>query len=339
MKYLWVVFVLVGALAASALVGFFIRRGGRYERVPDFSLVERSGAPLTRKDLIGKVWVAEFIFTRCAGACPVMVSRMMGLYKKFPDVTYVSFTVDPANDTPEVLRGYVKNNSLPNEWVFGTGTYAQMQDLAKNGFKLSMGPGSSADEPIIHSDRLVIVDRYGRQRASCSTSNLEGMSQLEDELRRVLAEPAIPVLKLPAVNACLNAASGVFLILGLMMIKARKPGVHKAFMLMALASSSVFLVSYLTAHHFMGSTPYRGEGALRTVYFAILVTHSILAALIVPLALLTVYRAFQAERSAEAAGAPMSGDAFTGHRAIAKWTFPLWLYVSVTGVVIYFMLY
>jgi protein SCO1/2 len=325
MKYLWVVFIVIGALAATALVGFFIRRGGRYDRVPDFNLVERSGAPLTRKDLLGRVWVGEFIFTRCAGACPLMVSRMMSLYKKLPEATYVSFSVDPTYDTPEVLRAYVKNNSLPQDWLFATGTDAQMQDLAKKGFKLSMDPGGKAEEPIIHSDRLVIVDRYGRQRASCSTSNLEGMAELEVELERLLSEPAIPVAKLPALNACLNGAAGVLLILGLISIKARRKGAHKAFMLMALASSSVFLVSYLTAHQFLGSTPYKGEGSLRTLYFTILISHTILAALIVPLALLTVYRAFQ--------------GAFDRHRAIAKWTFPIWLYVSVTGVVIYFMLY
>jgi len=324
-KYLWVVFILAGALAAAALVGIFIRRGGRYDRVPDFRLVERTGTPLARKDLLGRVWVGEFIFTRCAGACPVMVSRMMSLYKKFPQATYVSFSVDPAYDTPEVMRAYMKNNSLPQEWLFATGSDAQIQDLAKNGFKLSMGPGSTPEERIIHSDRLVIVDRYGRQRASCSTSNFEGMAELEDDLRKVLAEPAIPVAKLPALNACLNGAAGVLLILGLVSIKAKQKGAHKAFMLMALASSSVFLVSYLTAHYFLGSTPYKGVGSMRTVYFTILISHTILAALIVPLALLTVYRAFQ--------------GAFERHRAVAKWTFPIWLYVSVTGVAIYFMLY
>ena len=325
MKYLWVVFILAGALAAAALVGIFIRRGGRYDRVPDFRLVERTGTPLARKDLLGRVWVGEFIFTRCAGACPVMVSRMMSLYKKFPQATYVSFSVDPAYDTPEVMRAYMKNNSLPQEWLFATGSDAQIQDLAKNGFKLSMGPGSTPEERIIHSDRLVIVDRYGRQRASCSTSNFEGMAELEDDLRKVLAEPAIPVAKLPALNACLNGAAGVLLILGLVSIKAKQKGAHKAFMLMALASSSVFLVSYLTAHYFLGSTPYKGVGSMRTVYFTILISHTILAALIVPLALLTVYRAFQ--------------GAFERHRAVAKWTFPIWLYVSVTGVANYFMLY
>jgi protein SCO1/2 len=324
-KYLWVVFVLVVAFAVTGVVGFWLRKSGRYGRVPDFKLAERSGQALGRKDLLGKVWVGEFIFTRCAGACPVMISRMMTLYKKLPEAAYVSFTVDPVHDTPEVLRNYVKNNSLPAEWLFATGTYDQIQDLAKNGFKLSMGPGSTAEEPIIHSDRLVIVDRYGRQRMSMSTSNFEGMAQLEEELRRVLAEPAIPVAKLPAVNAGLNGTSGLFLILGILFIKAKKPGAHKACMLAALTASTLFLVSYLTAHHFLGSTPYQWQGAMRTVYFTILISHTILAALIVPLAMVTVYRAFRAE--------------FDRHRAIAKWTFPIWLYVSVTGVVIYFMLY
>jgi len=324
-KYLWVVFVLVVAVAVTGLIGFWLRKSGRYARVPDFHLVERSGQPLARKDLLGKVWVGEFIFTRCAGSCPVMVSRMMTLYKKVPGAVYVSFSVDPAHDTPEVLRAYAKNNSLPAEWLFVTGGYDQIQDLAKNGFKLSMDPGGSADEPIIHSDRLVIVDRYGRQRASVSTSDREGMAQLEEQLQRVLAEPAIPVAKLPAVNAALNGTSGVFLIIGLLFIKAKKPGAHKASMLAALAASTLFLVSYLTAHHFLGSTPYQGQGAMRGVYFTILISHTILAALIVPLAMVTVYRAFRAE--------------FDRHRALAKWTFPIWLYVSVTGVVIYFMLY
>jgi len=325
MKYLWVVFVVVVACAVAAVVGLWLRKAGRYERVPDFTLVERSGQPLARRDLLGRVWVTGFVFTRCAGACPVMMSKMYGLHKSFPQVQYVAFSVDPANDTPEVLRAYVKNNSLPQEWLFATGTYEQVQELAKGGFKLSMGPGSTAEEPIIHSDRLVIVDRYGRQRGSFTTADMEGMARLEAELHRVLAEPAIPVAKLPAVNAGLNGTSGILLIVGLLFIKAKKAGAHKAAMLAALAASGLFLVSYLTAHHFIGSTPYQGQGAMRAVYFTILISHTILAALIVPLAMVTVYRAFRED--------------FDRHRALAKWTFPIWLYVSVTGVVIYFMLY
>jgi protein SCO1/2 len=325
MKYLWIVFVVVVACAVAAVVGLWLRKSGQYDRVPDFKLVERSGQPLTRRDLLGRVWVTGFVFTRCAGSCPVMMSKMYGLQKSFPQVQFVAFSVDPVHDTPEVIRAYMKNNSLPQEWLFATGTYEEIQDLAKKGFKLSMGPGSTPEEPIIHSDRLVIVDRYGRQRGSFTTADMDGMARLEAELRRVLAEPAIPVKKLPALNAVLNGASGVLLILGLLLIKAKRPGAHKAAMLAALASSAAFLVSYLTAHHYIGSTPYQGQGTMRTVYFTILISHTILAALIVPLAMVTVYRAFRED--------------FARHRGLAKWTFPIWLYVSVTGVVIYFMLY
>jgi protein SCO1/2/putative membrane protein len=325
MKYLWIVFVVVVACAVTGIVGFWLRKSGRYERVPDFNLTERSGRPLARRDLMGRVWIGEFIFTRCAGSCPVMISRMMTLYKKAPEAVYVSFTVDPDYDTPAVLAAYAKNNSLPPEWLFVTGKYEQIQDLARNGFKLSMDINGPASEPIIHSPRLVLVDRYGRIRGAFDTSDFEGMTRLEAELQRVLAEPAIPVLKLPALNACLNGTSGVLLIVGLLFIKAKKPGAHKASMLTALVTSALFLVSYLTFHHFHGSTPYPGQGALRPLYFTILISHTVLAALVVPLALVTVYRAFQED--------------FARHRAMATWTFPIWLYVSVTGVVIYFMLY
>ncbi len=312
MKYLWIVFVVVAACAVAGIVGFWLRKSGRYERVPDFKLVERSGRPLGRRDLLGRVWVGEFIFTRCAGSCPVMISRMMSLYKKAPGAAYVSFTVDPEYDTPAVLAAYATNNSLPPEWLFATGTYAQMQDLARNGFKLSMDPTGPANEPIIHSDRLVLVDRYGRIRGAYPTSDFD-------------AEPAIPIAKLPMANAALNGTSGVLLIVGLLFIKAKKPGLHKASMLAALVVSALFLVSYLTLHHYAGATPYPGQGAIRAVYFAILISHTILAAFVAPLALVTVWRAF--------------GEQFERHKALARWTFPIWLYVSVTGVVIYFMLY
>jgi len=325
MKYLWIVFVVIVACAVAGVVGFFVKKRGSDERVPDFALVEKSGKPLTRRDLLGSVWVTGFVFTRCAGTCPVMMSKMYGLHKAFPQVTYVAFSVDPSYDTPEVLSTYVKNNSLPAEWLFATGTDAQMQSLAKDGFMLSMGPGSRPEERIIHSDRLVVVDRYGRRRGSFTTADMEGMEKLEALLKKVLAEPAIPVKKLPAVNAWLNGAAGFWLIVGLVFIKAKKPGAHKACMLAALAASAAFLASYLTLHHLIGSTPYQGQGTLRMVYLSILISHTILAALVVPLALLTVYRAFRED--------------FARHRAIATWTFPIWLYVSVTGVVIYFMLY
>lgn len=133
------------------------------------------------------------------------------------------------------------------------------------------------------------------------------------------------ITDLPALNACLNAASAVLLISGYAAIRRRRIAVHRGFMIAALTSSSLFLLSYLVYHARVGSVPYQGSGWARRVYFAILISHTILAAVIVPLVAVTVARAARGR--------------FDRHAAIARVTLPLWLYVSVTGVVIYVMLY
>ena len=131
--------------------------------------------------------------------------------------------------------------------------------------------------------------------------------------------------KLPALNAALNATSGVLLILGLIFIKQRLMKSHTICMVAACMTSVLFLISYLTYHFHHGSTHFQGHGLIRFVYFAILISHTILAVVIVPLASITLFRGLMGN--------------FPKHKAIARITFPLWLYVSVTGVVIYFMLY
>ena len=130
---------------------------------------------------------------------------------------------------------------------------------------------------------------------------------------------------LPAVNATLNALSGTFLFVGYVLIRRREIHAHRNAMLGAFASSTLFLISYLVYHAQAGSRPFTGGGPVRALYFAILISHVLLAAAIVPLALVTLTRALR-------------GD-FRRHRRIARWTFPIWMYVSVTGVVIYWMLY
>jgi uncharacterized membrane protein YozB (DUF420 family) len=130
---------------------------------------------------------------------------------------------------------------------------------------------------------------------------------------------------LPAVNASLNALSTILLATGWMLIRRRQIARHRLCMLSALGASVLFLTSYVVYHAKVGSVPFPGQGTVRYVYFAILITHVILAAAIVPLALVTLSRAL-ARR-------------FDRHRRIARWTLPIWLYVSVTGVVIYLMLY
>jgi uncharacterized membrane protein YozB (DUF420 family) len=130
---------------------------------------------------------------------------------------------------------------------------------------------------------------------------------------------------LPAVNATLNSIATVFLSVGWMFIRRGDIARHRACMISAFATSAVFLISYVVYHANVGSVPFQGQGAVRVVYFVILITHIILAALILPLALVTLSRALSRR--------------FDRHRAIARWTLPIWLYVSITGVVIYAMLY
>jgi uncharacterized membrane protein YozB (DUF420 family) len=129
----------------------------------------------------------------------------------------------------------------------------------------------------------------------------------------------------PVINATLNGTSAVLLVIGRNFIKRGRMAAHRAVMLTALVTSTLFLISYLYYHAHVGSVRFQGQGWSRPVYFSILISHTILAAAIVPLVIITLSRALR--------------ERFDRHRAIARWTFPLWLYVSVTGVVIYFMLY
>ena len=135
----------------------------------------------------------------------------------------------------------------------------------------------------------------------------------------------IPISSLPALNATLNAICTVLLVAGYSCVRRGKIFAHKACMLSAFACSGVFLGSYLYFHFHAGIIRFGGHGWIRPVYFALLISHTILAAAIVPLILITLTRAFRRR--------------FERHRAIARWTLPLWLYVSVTGVVIYWLLY
>jgi uncharacterized membrane protein YozB (DUF420 family) len=135
----------------------------------------------------------------------------------------------------------------------------------------------------------------------------------------------VTVTDLPALNATLNATSAVLLCIGWILIKRGRRETHRKVMLAACATSVLFLISYLVYHAHVGSVRFARQGAIRTIYLTILATHTVLAAAIVPLVLITVSRGLSAK--------------YDRHRRIARWTLPLWLYVSVTGVVVYVMLY
>ena len=133
------------------------------------------------------------------------------------------------------------------------------------------------------------------------------------------------VRDLPALNAALNGTAGLLILIGWVLIRRGHRLAHRRVMLAAVACSAMFLVSYLAYHYQVGSVRFQGQGPIRTVYFTILITHTILATAIVPLVLITVSHGLR--------------ERFDKHRRIARVTLPLWAYVSVTGVVIYWMLY
>lgn len=130
---------------------------------------------------------------------------------------------------------------------------------------------------------------------------------------------------LPHLNALLNSTSALLLLAGFTFIRQGRIQAHRNCQVSAVVTSTVFLISYLTYHYYHGATRFAGQGIARPVYFTILLTHTILAVVIVPLILVTLLRAVRKD--------------FIKHRRIARWTLPLWLYVSVTGVIVYLLLY
>ena len=129
----------------------------------------------------------------------------------------------------------------------------------------------------------------------------------------------------PVINASLNGTSTILLLVGRWFISQRRIAAHRVTMITAVSASTLFLISYLYYHAHVGSVRFQGTGWSRPVYFTVLISHVVLAAAIVPLVIITLSRALR--------------ERFDRHRAIARWTFPLWLYVSITGVLVYFMLY
>ncbi len=157
--------------------------------VPDVTLTERSGAELPLSDLKGKAWIADFIFTNCGGSCPIMSSTMASFQEQLKDVhnvLLVSFSVDPARDTPEALRDYADlYKASASRWLFLTGEKQKIDHLTRDGFHLAVAADTgSTVEPIIHSTMFVLVDRQGVIRGYYDSSD-------EKSIERVVADARI----------------------------------------------------------------------------------------------------------------------------------------------------
>jgi uncharacterized membrane protein YozB (DUF420 family) len=135
----------------------------------------------------------------------------------------------------------------------------------------------------------------------------------------------VSLTDLPAVNASLNAISAILLVIGFVLIRQRRIVQHRRVMIAAFSTSTLFLICYVIYHANVGSKPFTGQGPVRTLYFFILITHIVLAAFVPPMALVTLVRGLRAR--------------YDRHARLARWTLPIWLYVSVTGVIVYLMLY
>jgi protein SCO1/2 len=159
--------------------------------LPEFSLVERSGRPATLAALRGQPWIADFIFTRCAGVCPAMTARMAALRKRLAGmpVRFVTFSVDPGNDTPEVLSRYAAAAGADADWWFVTGPMRDLHSLSTEGFKLAAmenAPGAeTGDGPFLHSSKFVLVDAEGAIRGYYDSEDAAALVTLEADARRL----------------------------------------------------------------------------------------------------------------------------------------------------------
>lgn len=204
--------VLLGAAAALTLLAVMIwavvslyrgpsRAGsgpgpGHFGQVPAFSLTESRGATVTAEDLKGKIWIADFIFTRCTSICPLLSASMVKVQSTLKgrgDVRLVSISVDPEYDTPEVLDRYADRFRADRAlWLFLTGDWMAIHRLVGDGFKLAVERGDPNELPVgelvTHSDRMVLVDREGRIRGYYHGTEEEGVSLLLRDLDLVLGE-------------------------------------------------------------------------------------------------------------------------------------------------------
>lgn len=166
-----------------------------YSQVPDFRLTNRDGRTVTRADLAGAPWIADFVFTRCPASCPLMTARLARFERELPrglGVRLVSISVDPEHDTPQVLQAYAARHGAPARWLFLTGPRDAIFRLSREGFKLGVGDppppapdapaGAGPVEPILHSNRFVLVDGQARIRGYYDAFDEEAMAKLRRDL-------------------------------------------------------------------------------------------------------------------------------------------------------------
>ena len=362
-------FVLVAAAAAQDWFGTSPaapppNSSERFGVVPDFEFTEADGRTVTRQDLLGQPWLAVPFFVKCSGPCPSITTDLRNrLHDALAgtDIRIVSFSLDPMLDTPAELAEYRSGRRIdPERWLFLTSTdEARMRSFLTEGLKVPAQRVTGEVEyglSITHGTRMPVIDSEGRVAGWYELSP-PGIAQLVDD--PALQEPAIaamyglvlarlralaglsigappslqgterPYTPLPLINACLNGTAFVLLVLGLVAIKRGQRSAHEHLMKLAFLASAAFLASYLYYHGVVqrqyGPVRYNGAGLAKTAYYVLLATHVVLAVVNLPMVLRTFWLAHK--------------ERWDDHRRLARFTLPIWLYVSVTGVIVYLVLY
>ena len=162
-----------------------------YGSVPEFQLINQDGKNFGSADLRGKIWIADFVYSTCPGPCPMISSRMSELQEplKNTDVHLVSFTVDPAKDTPAVLHTYAERlQAEPGRWDFLTGPQSTIYNLSRNGFKLAISDGSDEKGIPVHSTRMILVDRHGQIRGYYDATEADAVTKIVADTTHLLRE-------------------------------------------------------------------------------------------------------------------------------------------------------
>jgi len=310
LRYRTHLFVIVGALVVAALVLAVLNRTPERPGKPNQALAEAGGRALGKPSLNRRVWVAAFFPDDCERGCDEIPARLDALARELSAVPLIGFALDARGDRRPTASGWWPADGSPDE---------HRHLAAEVGFDGAVVDALASDEARL---LLACVDRAGRvhSRYDVATDASLAREQLAADVTFLVG-----LGSRPRWHAQLNATSALLLCTGYLFIRFGRRRLHVTFMLLAALTTVVFLASYLHYHYYAGSTSFQGQGWSRTLYFAILLSHTVLAAFVAPLVGRVFYLAARRR--------------FSKHRQLARWTLPLWLYVSITGVLVYWMLY
>jgi len=312
-------FLLVLSALAVWLAIFFVLDAGSPPATPAGpALTDRQGRTFPVTAFPGKIWVVSVVRGNCAGACEEVLAALRELRGELPSsVGFLSLTL-PALDgsLSPALR------ELP--WKVLRGNLDGFRALTVD-YLMLHASDLLAVEDGVDAALLATVGPAGRVHRTYPTGERGGIAAGDRDRIAADARFLQSLKSRPRLHAALNALSAALLATGFFFVRRRMIRSHVTCMLLAVVVTLAFLVSYLQYHHHTGSTVFQGEGWIRSLYLTVLLSHTVLAAFVVPLVGVLLFHAVRRR--------------FDRHRRLARWTLPIWLYVSITGVLVYFMLY